>query len=488
MRKPNRFSVVLFLGVLAGCQAGTPAPTPSTPTMGPSAQLPGPSPTGGTPVASPALSPSPSASPVPSLAPSPAPSPSATAPVVREVVLGSIYNEEGSSVENAQIQVVSDDPAFNRTVSATGGAFGIRDVPVGTLLTITATAPGFSSRTRAIRVAQVIPYSADDPNRLEFGGDGEGAMYYLSERPEIYRTEPANLATGVSGGVVEVVFHLSRPLDLKNQGLFDSLVRVHPPLVGSEGWLTIHSAVGRAHATMQWDEDGRRAVFRFGLPFVARDSGAAVVVDLDPNAPIENWPKDDNGRRLGFDVVFETRDGGGATARNRIAPFARTVMQDPMPSPRPSPIDLWGLTHFVSIRYELARDLTPLKVTKVQPLPGGGSEDAFAITFSKPVFGYPASALDAAEIRKPSNYRFVVGRTTERDEREAFEAADPSVQGSSPSQGVEFDENDPYTIVIKTSSGKFDGVTRYKLYVGPAVADIYGVGLGAAGYLTEGVL
>src|SRR3989338_4944392 len=121
---PTRWFPLAVVLLIAACQA---APV-TTPTPSPSAG-------GAVPSAAPA-----------SLAPTAGPTGAAsvghtsttneTPEVIRELVLVSVYSDGGVTIEAAEVLVEASDPAFNRLIDARGGAYALRDVPVGTRLTL----------------------------------------------------------------------------------------------------------------------------------------------------------------------------------------------------------------------------------------------------------------------------------------------------------------------------------------------------------------
>jgi len=100
------------------------------------------------------------------------------------------------------------------------------------------------------------------------------------------------------------------------------------------------------------------------------------------------------------------------------------------------------------------------------------------VTFSKPMRGYPEAALDPAALTR-ANYILAFGRRDTPAESAAYDAADPSKGGTSPSK-LEYDTKRPEVIYLHVSSGTFSQYSRFKLYVDPKVKDIYGAGVQAS--------
>ncbi|MEB3328241.1 MAG: carboxypeptidase-like regulatory domain-containing protein [Candidatus Sericytochromatia bacterium] len=474
LRPPLRAAWPWLLLAAVGCQAGpgaAPAPGPATPAAGGGSAAPAAA--AGTPgPAGPVAGPSPVASPAPAVA--------------RAVLVGAILDDRGRPVEASRLEVKASDPAYDRVITATGGAFGLRDLPVGLALTLTASAPGFTTRTRT---AVVQPPSATDEavNRVDFGGSEAGMWHCLFRHPEIARVEPANLARDVAAEPLKVVLTFSHALDADDRGRLQDLLRVAPTYSADEAPLSHGVAHGAAVARLAWDDDGRRATFTYPGPIVARQPGHGLSVEFDPAAGVQAWPRDEVGQPLGMGLAPRTRDGGGGAVTDRVAPFVRGVMDEPRPSVRPSPLALWGFTHHTSARFELARDLTPLKVEAVDTLaPDASGAAGFLVTFNKPIWAYPASAL-ASATTEASSFRYVVGSTADRREREAFEQADARA-AATPGLGVRHEPKFPRRLQVRVPASRFDGMTRFKLHVGPQVEDVYGVTLGGDGVVIEGSL
>jgi hypothetical protein len=396
------------------------------------------------------------------------------------VVVGAILDDRGSPVQRARLRVRAADPRFDREVDAAGGAFGLRELPVGLELTLTATAPGFTSRTRTIRVATP---SLDDEtvNRFDFGGDGEGMWYYLSRTPEIASVDPANQASDVPSSPLRCTLTFSHPIPLEQRARLRKLIRLSPAFSLGDGEAPLEPGQGLGGETAQltWADDGSSAVFTYGGPLVATMPGAAYELGFDEEADVSAWPRDATGAVLGRGLVGRTRDGAGGGVLNRVAPIARGLMDEPRPSAWPGPDLAWGATHHTSVRFELRRTLNPPRVVRVEHL----APDSFLVVFDKPMFGYPASALPRETLARTS-YQFVLGRTTRDADREAFEAADVR-RGSSPSGEVVLDPRNPTHLVLRDDGGKFADKTHFKLFISPLVKDIYGVAVGGDGIIVE---
>jgi hypothetical protein len=402
------------------------------------------------------------------------------------VVVGAILDDRGSPVAAARLEVKASDPAYDRVIASTGGAFGLRELPVGLALTLTASAPGFSTRTRTV-VVQPRSEEDEDINRADFGGSGAGMWHCLFRHPEIARVEPKNQAKGVAADPLAVVLTFSRSISASDQGRLQDLIRLVPTYSLTEAPLTPGANHGAAVARLAWNADGTQATFTYAGPVVARQPGHGLSVEFDPAADVEAWPRDAEGQVLGMGLAPRSRDGGGGGVTDRVAPFVRDVMDEPRPDARPSPLALWGFTHHTSARFELARDLAPLKVEAVDTLvPDDTGAGGFLVTFNKPVWAYPASAL-AGATTDASSFRYVVGDTLERRTREDFEEADAR-EGSPPGLGVHYEPRFPRRLQVRVPASRFAGKNRYKLFVAPRVEDVYGVAIGGDGVVIEGSL
>jgi hypothetical protein len=460
-----RRSRFIFFGalasVVAACQAGTPVPSAPTPTTAPSGMA-----SSAAPVAS--------AAPIASSAPSPA--------VERVQVSGKLYDDEGRVLPDGTVEVRSTDGSIQQSIKAIGGAYAVTGVPVGTVLTLTATHPGFTPRVRVLAAAALPPDEETNPNEMDFGGPRRGVYYALSSYPEIVSVAPANKATGVASTPLEIAFKLSRPLSGADRGRFGKLLQVRFPVPSyidpdtmetkTEVLIKAGTGYNEEVATLTWNANGDEGTFRFNAPLVTRQAAtASVTVGFDQSVPLDEWPEDDNGKPLGRGVAPETFEGSGSKVLNQIAPFWRGPGDLPVPSAKPSPLDIWGKTHATTSTFSLSPDTKGPKVKEVIGFKGdAGGGARILVVFDEPMRAYPEAALDGSAVRA-SNYRFVLGRTDDDEDAEEYETSDPVKNGSTPPLDVVYSPNRPDTVILNFPAGYLRDFTVFKLYVDPAVKD-----------------
>ena len=465
-------SKFLFLATAVTLVVGACQPTTSPDPVAPQAS---PSPAASTPVASPSVDPAPSASPA----------------LRRVIVTGKVYDDEGTPVDGAQVQVRSERyPEVSRTVEALGGAYVIPDVPERAVLTLTASKDGYTTRQRTFE-ALILPDGAGyDPNRIDFGGYERGIRYALSRYPEITEVTPGNGVTGAKSDPLEVKLRFSHAIPADQRGLFESLLKLRFRTRGQNYDLHPRFSYGDVVARFDWDEDGKGGAFVFDGPIVTQASeNSMVTVLLDQGVALANWPEDGEGRMLGRGRAEETVEGSGAGVRNQVAAFLRPSFEDTLPSTRPEAQVLWGQTHQTTSTFSLAKETSPLEVVKAEAVPGQGTlSDRFVVTFNRPVRGFPEQALDGSAL-KPSHYRYVLGKTEKAQDRESFEAADPRSSGSTPDGAAAYySTSNPRMVILPLPAGRLSGYTHFKLYVDPAVKDVAGNGLAPDGAVLEGTI
>lgn len=466
MARNLSLSLVTAFLLLAACQpAGvTPVPTPTAAQSGASpatGQSPAPAATTGTVVSA-------------------APSVSSQ----RELVLGTILGDEGQQLDDATVDVTCDlDPSLNGTLKAPG-AFSFR-APVGSTVTVKASKAGFSTRTRVLKVEATEGNDRLEPNRLDFGGSDEGALYGLSEYPEIAMVSPSNLQKDVVSNPLVVKLTFSHKLSEAKRDVFNHIFQLRFQSPDGDQVISTGSRYNDTSATLEWDASGKIATFTFPVPVVAyRGEAAAVTLAFDQTTPELNWPLGDNGKRLGRALVSNATNGSGVTTTNRMAPILRDRFPTSAPTARPSPLVLWGLTHWTDISFTLAQDLTPVTISKAQGRAASGQvDDLIELTFSKPMRGFPESALDPAGLRR-ENYAFVLGRNDTALEANAYLASDPSKGGTTPTK-VEYDPKRTDVILLHVSPGTLSKFNRFKLYVNPKVKDVFGASVKFAGQGTS---
>lgn len=455
---------LLALSSVVGLAACQPAPAPTVPEVSPSAVAPS---------AAPATAPAAFGSPTPSIAPSEGSG--------FVILSGKIYDDQLVLVKNATVVARSDEmPSLNQTINAIGGTWVLPNVPVGTTVSLTAIADGYTARTQFVKAkAPGVPPLATD-NVYDFGsnGAGPGAKYALFQFPEIASVTPANHDQNATANPLVITMKLSHPLEAKEQDKFRSLFQVRFQAPNGDKIVQHHTLYGEEEARLEFNEAGDIATFRFNAPLVTRAGGdSAISIGLDDSVSIDQWPRARNGNKLGWDRANLTVDAMDVTARQRVAPFLRDLGAVTLPSPFPSPlsgIDLWGATHRTGIVFSLAKDTTGPKVVSVAAYRGiNGTDDRFAVTFSEPVRGYPEEMIDRA-VLLPSNYRFVLGKTSKPEDITAFKDANPATSGGSTSQPLVFSTTRYDVVYIPMPGGTFTDYTDFKLYVDPAIKDLAG--------------
>lgn len=93
-------------------------------------------------------------------------------PLCTTAVAGDVYDVAGKRLSGVRVRVFSLNPSnpFDATVEAPTGRYVVRQVPPGVELEVTASAPGFSSRTRRVTLLPV-----QGGTYVHFGGPGASA-------------------------------------------------------------------------------------------------------------------------------------------------------------------------------------------------------------------------------------------------------------------------------------------------------------------------
>ncbi|MNS21234.1 hypothetical protein D3C72_529920 [compost metagenome] len=448
-----RIPAALSIGatVIAACQVG---PAPTVPDVGASS--------------APSETPSVAAS----LSPvSPTPSASVSAAPKFLVLSGRVFDDQGLRLERGTVIVTSlSDPSYRLDGQVAGGTYVFPEVPAGALIRVRVDSPGFTARERTLLVPSGVPAFSFD-----FGAEDASLRFALSEFPEIAAITPANQATGVTAQPLVLSMKLSHPLPDTERRRFERILQVKFQVSGAASILQVGTYYDNVTPSLTWNDAGDEATFRFDGPLVTRGTDAAVIVGLDDTVPLEDWPKLTNGKMLGRDRAARTFDGSGAGVVFRVAPFLRDLERVELaPSPRPSSINIWGATHSVSSVFTLAPDTVPARVVSVRGVRSvTGGDDRLEVTFSEPMRGFPAAALDAGALTN-SNYRFILAETTKQADIERFQQADPKTEGGSSGLPLAFSSSDPKVVYIPLGAGALTRFTDVKLYVDPAVKDLGG--------------
>lgn len=446
-------ALTILATVIAACQAGPTAPTTEI-----------------------SVSPGPTEAPTTSVSSSPlAASPTPTSPpsaALQTLVLsGRVFDDQGLRVEQANVLVTSlDNPAYRLEGKVAGGTYVFPEVPAGATIRVRVESPGFTVRERTLQVPSGVPAFGCD-----FGAEDGSLRFALSEFPEIASITPANLTSGVKAQPLVLTLKLSHPLPDTERRRFERILQVQFQVAGAASILQVGTYYDNVTPSLTWNQAGDEATFRFDGPLVTRGNDTAIIVSLDDSVPLEEWPKLSSAKMLGRDRAARTFDGAGAGVASRVAPFLRDLDRVVVsPSPRPSPIALWGATHSVSSVFTLAPDTVPARVVSVRGVRSiSGGDDRLEVTFNEPMRGFPAAALDAGALTN-SNYRFILAETTKQADIDRFQQVDPKIEGGSSGLPLTFSSTDPKVVYIPLGVGALTRFTDVKLYVDPAVKDLGG--------------
>jgi hypothetical protein len=119
---------------------------------------------------------------------------------------------------------------FSTTVTTSQGRYVVANAPADTLLQVTTTKAGYSTRVQYFTVAsnstgtQVLNFGKD----LNNANDQVGNPYFITNYPEITSVSPADGASGVDPTKVNVVVTLSAALDSDSKNRFVRALRLLP--------------------------------------------------------------------------------------------------------------------------------------------------------------------------------------------------------------------------------------------------------------------
>ncbi|MDB5100899.1 MAG: hypothetical protein JWM80_5320 [Cyanobacteria bacterium RYN_339] len=389
--KTSLTTSAVLTAMLAGC-APVPAPAPvATPTAAAASASPG-------------------------VGASQAPAPTPT-PAVAAALTGMIYDLDGAPVEAASVHVhsLSASQPFEVTVGATAGRYAITTLPEGVNVEIEASKPGWTTRKR------VGAFTASKAATLDFGAPqpdftGAGAAYFLSDRPEITRTDPIYDGAQADATKLRYAMTFSTPLDAENQQRFAQAFRLQvlditsstaDPVASSEanGYPQELDArgVGRfglragtafrdttsLAAVLTWSADGTVATFAFDAPVLpSRTADTRCLVLLEAGtAPI----LDTRGRQLG------TSTAGAFTGYPTAGRLVPGVFQavDPrvgtVPGLLPDSREArWANTHDDARRFVVPRDNVPPHVVGAEITDVDG-DARIALTFDEALVAFDGS-------------------------------------------------------------------------------------------------
>ncbi len=437
--RSKHVSWVLIAAAFAVASCAPPAAVP-TPTALPSAP-----PTGATaaPGSAAPVSPgvaSPGASGVPSTAPAGSPTPAASAtatpPATYEtgILRGSVYDAATELVpDGTTVTVKSLDATrpFDGSAKTSSGAYVLNGVPLNTQVSVTATRPGWTSRTQ---VGVVRPYDQrfESTNVFNFGGkvvlgDSRGISHFLSDHPEIARVEPTDKDSSGSRDRMSFKLTMSEPLDSENRRRLSAAFLIVPnndeaigedmaipdlveddeELEGlriadpdddaTDAAITYPYAYrqnagfldGAETANFMWDEAGLTATFTLEAPvktdrndegeyaFILRQRDDDPIVDADNNAFGMN--KDGEfGETTEGDIIY-----------NAIAEPAVNLTEG-----FDDEEERWADTHLSFTRFSVEEDTEAPKLVSVVARRNfvddeGDGVDRIELTFSEPMVAYP---------------------------------------------------------------------------------------------------
>ncbi len=115
----------------------------------------------------------------------------------KTILQGKIYDEEGATIEGAEVTVKSLDTRapYSATTASQGGNYVINNVPVGTQIEVSVTKAGWTRRTRVTS----LQANVNNRNTLDFGTTGTsnaddlaGEAYFVSNYPEVVSATPGS--------------------------------------------------------------------------------------------------------------------------------------------------------------------------------------------------------------------------------------------------------------------------------------------------------
>jgi hypothetical protein len=396
----------------------------------------------------------------PSAVASPAPRPSGTAPTAVPTgqalagttlrVTGQVFDAGGALVDGAVVTAHSLDARapYGSTAVAQGGSYHLEAVPEGVNVELVATMAGWTERRQVRAFAAAVP----SWNRCDFGAvDGDegapGAAFFLADRPEVVRTEPADGAGGVAPDVPAVRVVLSAPLagidrarlaralrllpanDAANAGLAGSTTDVlawaaggYPHLLAVDDVPAVSPYAVRqgsvfmadtaAMARCDWDPDGQGLVMTLPGPLQAPRGAAAayqlVLASGGPNEAIH----DARGRLLGSDEAggLDRYPPAGALVPGvfRRGSLSLNAIDGVLGAPW-----RWAATHQDAVRFQVAEaaqapTLQGLRVATV------GADTRLELTFSAPMAAYDGTlaGFTHPSLRELAGYAFALAETS----------------------------------------------------------------------------
>ena len=307
----------------------TVAPSPS-PSVAPSPFFQAPasaSPSTAASAAPASVAPSASASAAASAAPSTAPTVQASAPPPSPgtlVVSGTVYDEEGATLDGAIVSIQSLDAAvpYAATATTAAGMWVINNVPEGANVLIVASKDGFTTRRR---VGSFQAQAAGTRNVVNFGAAGghaeagdddpAGEAYFISDYPEIVSTTPADGAMVANASQLYYTLTFSEPLPEASRDNVEDALRLWPANAEAAGGAAATSLLGRGDDAFEGDTvsgavpgDGRVAAGN--VPYVVEE-GASFLGSGATRAAV-SWNAEGTEATLAFDAPLIADDADDA--------------------------------------------------------------------------------------------------------------------------------------------------------------------------------
>jgi hypothetical protein len=351
------------------------------------------------------------------------------------VVQGLVYTASGAAApDGTRVTIRSLDAArpFESVAETAAGSYAMTNVPYFTQVAVTVSRSGWTTR-RQVMVFRPRDARALTANVLNFGTSNEGgvseasqaaAPYFISNRPEITRVEPADEDASLPLDQMRFSLTLSEPLGPEARRRLASAFRLvpnneealsedltlpadvadEPDLLGLRvasatiGGLELPYAyqqnsgflAGAEQAEFTWDASGTSASFVLKAPVkTGKDEGGeyAFVLVQRGDTPI----RDAEGNALGTDLAGEpgaTRDGElilNAIAATSLALPAAVLKED----------ERWARTHDSYTTFRVAKDAEAPRLSRVLARRGyaaglGDAVDRLELRFSEPMVAFPS--------------------------------------------------------------------------------------------------
>ncbi|MDB5100896.1 MAG: Carboxypeptidase regulatory-like domain [Cyanobacteria bacterium RYN_339] len=236
-----------------------------------------------------------SPTPLPSVAPTSAPSVAPSAPSTGSrttIISGTVYDEQGATVDGAIVKVTSLDASvpYQAVATTSEGSWVVNNVPPVNV-EVRATKDGYTTRWRVGSFQTV----ANQKNILNFDG-----AYFISKYPEVARVEHLGET---------VAFTFSETLDAVNRRRFEDAVRIVPAGGASGDAIANHVSAG---VSLTWDAENLVATMKVPSNLLTAAKYEAVVMGSNSDRIVD---KDNN--PLGTDAQNTFNNSTPSTERVR---------------------------------------------------------------------------------------------------------------------------------------------------------------------------